>query len=173
MTQQPVARGTNSAPVSARAAPEFAVRFAGALLAVTVAAVHVADQGGVTLLGDPPWIGWGYRLIEVGGVLTALILLLPRPAWFGPAGWAAGSYSPSSRPPPSRAQLSGDTTAAPTGVPSGGGVRAGQELAAHRLEFGLVRIGVGDGRARRRHAEALPTQRAVLAATLGSGAAGR
>ena len=94
MTQQTVARGTNSVLVSARgAAPEFAVRFASALLAVAVAAVHVADQGGITALADPAWIGWGYRLIEVAGVLTALILLLPRPAWFGPAwlGWAAGA----------------------------------------------------------------------------------
>jgi hypothetical protein len=43
-------------------------------------------------LASPGWIGWGYRLIEVGGVLTALALLLPRPAWLGPAGlgWAAG-----------------------------------------------------------------------------------
>jgi len=89
-----VARGANSVPVSARGAtPEFAVRFAGALLAGAVAAVHVADQRGVTALADPAWIGWGYRLIEVGGVLTALILLLPRLAWFGPAwlGWAAGA----------------------------------------------------------------------------------
>ena len=92
--QQTVARGANSVLVTARgAAPEFAVRFVGALLAVAVAAVHVADQGGVTALADPAWIGWGYRLIEVGGVLTALILLVPRPAWLGPAwlGWAAGA----------------------------------------------------------------------------------
>ena len=92
--QETVARGTNSVLVTARgAAPEFAVRFAGALLAVAVAAVHVADQGGVTTLADPAGIGWGYRLIEVGGVLTALILLLPRRAWFGPAwlGWTAGA----------------------------------------------------------------------------------
>jgi len=92
--QQTVARGANSVLVTARGtAPEFAVRFTGALLAVAVAAVHVADQGGVTTLADPAWIGWGYRLIEIGGVLTALILLLPRPAWLGPAwlGWAAGA----------------------------------------------------------------------------------
>ena len=92
--QQTVASGTNSVSVNARGAvPEFAVRFAGALLAMAVAAVHVADQGGVTSLADPAWIGWGYRLIEVGGVLTALILLLPRPVWFRPAwlGWAAGA----------------------------------------------------------------------------------
>jgi hypothetical protein len=52
----------------------------------------VGDQGSITAFASPGWIGWGYRLIEVGGVLTALILLLPRPAWPGPAwlGWAAG-----------------------------------------------------------------------------------
>ena len=94
MTQQTTARGTNPVLAGARdAAPEYAVRFAGALLAMAVAAVHVADQGGVTVLTDPAWMGWGFRLIEVGGVLTALILLLPRSAWFWPAwlGWAAGA----------------------------------------------------------------------------------
>jgi hypothetical protein len=72
--------------------PAVTVRVAGALLALAVAAVHVADQGGVTALTSPAWIGWGYRVIEVGGVLTALTLLVPRPAWLGPAwtGWAAG-----------------------------------------------------------------------------------
>ena len=63
----------------------------GALLAVAVAGVHVADQGGVTALAMPDWIGWGYRAIEVSGVLTAVALLLPRPGWLGPSwlGWAA------------------------------------------------------------------------------------
>ncbi len=92
--------------------PEFAVRFAGALLAVAIAAVHVADQGGITAMASPAWIGWGYRLIEAGGILTAMVLLLPGaarpgparlgqvraagrrlgPAWLGPAslGWVAG-----------------------------------------------------------------------------------
>jgi hypothetical protein len=53
--------------------------------------VHVADQGGVTVLNSRAWIGWGYRLTEAGGVLTALALLAPRPARLGPAwlGWAA------------------------------------------------------------------------------------
>ena len=65
----------------------------GALLALGVAAVHVADQGGVTALASPAWIGWGYRIIEAGGILSALVLLLsplaPRTlAW---AGWAAGA----------------------------------------------------------------------------------
>ena len=75
--------------------PGYAVRFAGAMLALAVTAVHVADQGGVTVLNSPDWIGWGYRIIEVGGLLTALVLLLPRPpgsgpAWAAWAGWAAG-----------------------------------------------------------------------------------
>jgi hypothetical protein len=75
-------------------APDVAIRVVGAMLALAVAAVHIADQGGVTALTSPSWIGWGYRTIEVGGVLTALVLLLPRPArltaltaW---TGWTAG-----------------------------------------------------------------------------------
>jgi hypothetical protein len=61
----------------------------GALLAVAVSAVHVADQGGITRFTSPDWIGWSYRFIEASGVLTAL-LLVPRPPRFGPGwlGWA-------------------------------------------------------------------------------------
>ena len=108
MTQHTMAGRTPSVLVSERAAaPESAVRLVGALLAVAVAAVHVADQGGVTALAAPAWIGWGYRLVEGGGLLTAAALLLPGlsrpgpvrlrsvplgPAWLGPAsaGWVAG-----------------------------------------------------------------------------------
>jgi hypothetical protein len=74
------------------AVPDVTVRIAGALLALAVATVHIADQGGVTAFAAPDWIGWSYRLIEVSGVLTALVLLLPRPARPAPAwtGWAAG-----------------------------------------------------------------------------------
>ncbi len=96
MAHQAVPR--QSAAVRTRSAsrevtvPDFAVRFAGAVLALAVAAVHVADQGGITAFSSPSWIGWGYRLIEAGGVLTALVLLAPArvrvtPAW---TGWAAG-----------------------------------------------------------------------------------
>jgi hypothetical protein len=68
-------------------APEFAVRLVATLLAFAVAAVHVADQGGITGFNSPPdWLGWAYRLIEVGGVLTAVVLLLP---WLARVGWAA------------------------------------------------------------------------------------
>jgi hypothetical protein len=81
------------------AAPEIAVRLTGALLALAVSAVHIADQGGISAFNSPDWIGWGYRLIEVGGVLTAVALLLaplavrpPHPAWsvLARLGWAAG-----------------------------------------------------------------------------------
>jgi hypothetical protein len=68
-------------------APLLAVRLVGALLALAVSVVHVADQGGITMLSSPAWIGWGYRIIEVGGVLTAIALMLPWSRWLG---WAAG-----------------------------------------------------------------------------------
>jgi len=93
MAEQAVAevrtRGTASTHYSV---PRIGVRAVGALLALAVATVHVADQGGITALNSPSWIGWGYRAIEVGGVLTALALLLPRPRWLTPGwlGWAAG-----------------------------------------------------------------------------------
>ncbi len=66
--------------------PEIPVRLVAAMLAVAVATVHVADQGGITMLTSPPWIGWSYRVIEVGALLTALLLLVARPPWLG---WAA------------------------------------------------------------------------------------
>ena len=80
------------AGVQESTAPEIAVRLVGALLALAVAAVHITDQGGLTALNSPHWIGWSYRLVEVGGVLTALVLLLPDPARLGRPwlGWAAG-----------------------------------------------------------------------------------
>ena len=60
--------GSDRLGVRPGAAPEMAVRIVGALLALAIAAVHVADQGGMTSFASPDWIGWGYRLIEVGGV---------------------------------------------------------------------------------------------------------
>src|SRR4029077_4268361 len=95
MTQQTVAGRTNSVLAGTRgAAPEFAVRFTGALLAVAVAAVHVADQGGITAMASPAWIGWGYRLIEIGGIVTALILRLPGGARPGPVRIGSASLGP-------------------------------------------------------------------------------
>ncbi|MBE7186677.1 hypothetical protein [Jatrophihabitans endophyticus] len=42
-----------------------------AALCVAVAAIHVDDQGGVTAFDDPDWLGWAYRLLEVGSVVVA------------------------------------------------------------------------------------------------------
>jgi hypothetical protein len=93
MARQTAAVRKVQAKVTAdESAPEMGVRVVGALLALAVTAVHIADQGGITAFNSPDWIGWGYRVIEVGGALTALTLVLPRPRWLGPAwlGWAAG-----------------------------------------------------------------------------------
>ena len=83
MAQQTMTGRAGVERASAGAAHEAGMRIVGALLALGVAAAHVADQGGVTAFTSPDWIGWGYRLIEVGGVLTALAMLLPWPARLG------------------------------------------------------------------------------------------
>jgi hypothetical protein len=67
--------------------PAGIVRLAGAVLALAIAGAHVADQGGITAFTAPDWLGWAFRLIEVGGVLTAVALIWPRTARLG---WAAG-----------------------------------------------------------------------------------
>jgi hypothetical protein len=89
MAQQTLASrtGMNGESAYLAAAPMVAVRLVGALLALAISTVHVADQGGITVLNSPAWIGWSYRLIEVAGVLTAITLLLPWSRWLG---WAAG-----------------------------------------------------------------------------------
>jgi hypothetical protein len=70
---------------SATTRPEWNVVLPAALLCATVTAIHVLDQGSITAYaGKPWWLGWGYRAVEAGGVLTALLLLtrlLPRLAW--------------------------------------------------------------------------------------------
>lgn len=85
MAQHAIAHRTRPNALLA-AAPQVMVRVVGALLALAVAAVHVADQGGLTALNSPDWMGWAFRLIEAGGVLTAVALLLPWSVWLG---WAA------------------------------------------------------------------------------------
>ena len=93
MAQQKMADRASLKGITASgdALPEMSVRLVGALLALAIAAVHVADQGGVTVLNSPAWMGWAFRLIEVGGVVTALALLVPRPSWLGSSwlGWTA------------------------------------------------------------------------------------
>ncbi len=92
MTQPTTVTPVSPVIVRTDVVPAIAVRVNGALLALAIATVHVADQGGITALASPGWIGWGYRIIEVGALLTAVLLVLPRPAWLarGWLGWAAG-----------------------------------------------------------------------------------
>jgi hypothetical protein len=67
-------------------------RIAAATLAVAVSVIHVKDQGGLTALRDPAYLGQGYRLLEVAGVLVALLLLAAPsiPAWLLAGGVALG-----------------------------------------------------------------------------------
>ena len=105
MASQHMPNRADGLALPAWSAPAIPARFVGALLALAVSAVHIADQGSLTAFTSPAWMGWGYRLIEAGGVLTALALLLgplvppqsrsARPAWSALArwlGWAGGGF---------------------------------------------------------------------------------
>jgi hypothetical protein len=59
MAQQTMTGRAGVATASAGAAPEAGMRIVGALLALGVAAAHLADQVGVTAFTSPDWIGWG------------------------------------------------------------------------------------------------------------------
>jgi hypothetical protein len=67
-------------------------RVAAATLALAVSFIHVKDQGGLTVLRDPAYLGQGYRLLEIAGVVVALaMLVLPGiPAWVLAGGVALG-----------------------------------------------------------------------------------
>jgi hypothetical protein len=63
---------------------DWQTRVLAALLVLGIVSAHISDQGGITQFTDPQWVGWGYRLIEVGGTLTAIVLLPLgrwRPVW--------------------------------------------------------------------------------------------
>jgi hypothetical protein len=63
--------------VSVRANTMLAAPLAGAVLALAVAGIHIADQGGFPGSKTPDYIGVGYYLLEGVSVLTAAALLLP------------------------------------------------------------------------------------------------
>lgn len=50
-------------------------RLATAGLCLAVAMIHVTDQGGFKEMADPTWLGVGYRALEIGGVVVALLVL--------------------------------------------------------------------------------------------------
>lgn len=69
-----------------------AAAVAGAVLAVAVTVIHVLDQGGITALKDPAYLGYGYWVLELGGLLCAVLLLTSarRAGWVLAVGVAAG-----------------------------------------------------------------------------------
>ncbi|MFI7095193.1 hypothetical protein [Streptomyces lydicus] len=70
----------------------WAPRWAGALLCLLVAAIHVVDQGGLTATRDPTYVGVAYHVLEIAAVITAALLLLGfvRLGWLLAAGVALG-----------------------------------------------------------------------------------
>ncbi|MFF4866686.1 hypothetical protein ACFY3J_34305 [Streptomyces sp. NPDC001231] len=75
-------------------APEatWVARWAGALLCLAVAAIHVVDQGGMTTTRDPYYVGVAYHVLEIAAVIAAVLLLigLVRLGWLLAAGVAIG-----------------------------------------------------------------------------------
>ena len=67
-------------------------RWAGALLCLAVAAIHVVDQGGITMTRDPYSVGVAYHVLEIAAVVAAVLLLvgLVRLGWLLAAGVAVG-----------------------------------------------------------------------------------
>ncbi len=70
-----------------------AARFVGALLCVQVAIIHIIDQGGIPGSKAPTYVGVGYWILEVIGIVTAAALITDRSArlsWFVAIGVGAG-----------------------------------------------------------------------------------
>ena len=66
---------------------------AAAALCVAVAYIHVKDQGGLTVLKDPAYMGVGYWALEATALAVAAMLLTrirPLATWFLAIGVAAG-----------------------------------------------------------------------------------
>ena len=83
---------------SFRATTAFAPRFAGAVLALAVAGIHIADQGGFPGSKTPDYVGVGYFLLEGVAVLTALALLLPLASRLCAAAWTIAAIFVSAGP---------------------------------------------------------------------------
>lgn len=74
---------------------DLAARVAGAVAAVLIGWIHVVDQGGLTSLKDPAYVGVGYWLLELTAVAVAVTLLTGGvrqrlAAWWVAAGAAVG-----------------------------------------------------------------------------------
>ena len=62
-----------------------------AVLALLVSIIHVVDQGGITELKDPAYLGYLYWALELAGIICAVLLIRSRRAgWLLALGVAAG-----------------------------------------------------------------------------------
>ncbi|MFF9493727.1 hypothetical protein [Streptomyces flaveolus] len=70
----------------------WVARWAGSLLCLVVAGIHVVDQGGITATRDPSYIGIAYHVLEIAAVVAAVLLLLGlvRLGWLLAVGVALG-----------------------------------------------------------------------------------
>lgn len=66
----------STAPAPARAENYLLARAVGAALALGVAFIHVKDQGGFPGDKSPGYVGIGYYLLEMAGLMTATALLV-------------------------------------------------------------------------------------------------
>ncbi len=67
-------------------------RATAALLCLGVSVIHVLDQGGIPGSKDPAYVGAGYYILEIVGVVAALLLIQSGSAygWLLSLGVAAG-----------------------------------------------------------------------------------
>lgn len=70
----------------------WVARWAGVLLCLVVAGIHVVDQGGITVTRDPSYIGIAYHVLEIAAVVAAVLLLIGfvRTGWLLASGVAVG-----------------------------------------------------------------------------------
>jgi hypothetical protein len=81
-----------------RATTAVVARFAGAALAVAVAGIHIADQGGFPGSKTPDYVGVGYYLLEGVSALIAAALLLPLWSRLRAAAWTIAATFVSAGP---------------------------------------------------------------------------
>ncbi len=93
MTTTTVRRPEPTPVAAPRAIPSLVHRLAGALLALGVVYIHVTDQGGIPGDKAPGYVGVGYWLLELTGLVLAGALLAgrrTREVWLLVSGVAAG-----------------------------------------------------------------------------------
>jgi hypothetical protein len=81
-----------------RTTTALVARFAGAALALAVAGIHIADQGGFPGSKTPDYVGVGFYLLEGVSVLTAAALLLPLTSRLSAAAWTTAATFVSAGP---------------------------------------------------------------------------